>query len=171
MSRLLAALFALSLLLTACGDDGASTDTETGDPATSETADAGEPSAETGQATIAAGTTGLGDTLLDGSGRAVYLFDNDKDGVSSCYEACANAWPPLVVEGEPVAGEGVDPAKLGTIERTDGAMQVTYAGHPLYHFAGDENPGDINGHGMNDVWWLLRPDGTAMPAGEVGMGY
>ena len=174
MSRLLAALFSLALLLTACGDDeGATIDQETTEPPGSESppADGEGAGAEAGQATLTAGTTGLGDTLLDGSGRAVYLFDNDKDGASSCYDACANAWPPLLVQGEPVAGEGVDPAKLGTIARTDGAMQVTYAGHPLYHFAGDENPGDVNGHGVNDVWWLVRPDGTPIPKSEVGMGY
>lgn len=171
MSRLLATLFALSLLLTACGGgDDPAMDAGTSEAATTGTAtdDAQSPSAE---ATLMVATTGHGDTVVDGSGRAVYLFDNDSAGASSCDDQCAQSWPPLAVEGAPVAGDGIDAAQLGTIERTDGVMQVTYAGHPLYHFAGDENPGDVNGHGLNEVWWLVRPDGSAMPANEVGMGY
>lgn len=175
MRRLLAMLLALCLLA-ACGDGadqpapdeidpGATGQAETEHPAS------GKSEAAAGQATVMVSTTALGDTLVDGSGRAVYLFDNDSDGTSACYDQCATSWPPLVVQGEPVAGEGADVARLGTIERTDGTMQVTYAGHPLYHFAGDENPGDVNGHGLNDVWWLVRPDGTAIPKSEVGMGY
>lgn len=172
MTRLLAALFALALLLVGCGgDEEASTGAGGTAPAASESAAGAPADTEPGPATLTAGTTGLGDTLLDGSGRAVYLFANDTAGASSCDNQCAAAWPPLTVDGQPVAGDGVDPAKLGTVERTDGSMQITYAGHPLYHFAGDENPGDINGHGMNDVWWLLRPDGTPMPKSDVGMGY
>jgi predicted lipoprotein with Yx(FWY)xxD motif len=66
-------------------------------------------------------------------------------------------------QGAPAAGEGVDAALLGTITRDDGAMQVTYNGWPLYYFADDTAPGDANGQGLGDVWFLVSPTGEAIP--------
>ena len=101
------------------------------------------------------------DVLADSDGRVLYLFTRDEGGESACYDSCATNWPPLAVEGEATAGEGVT-ADLGTTQREDGSMQVTAAGHPLYYFAGDDEPGDTNGQGLNDVWFVLAPDGSAV---------
>ena len=155
MRRPMLLAYALSLVLAACGG---------GEVAEAPTEQAAESSAA--PATLMVTTTALGDTVVDGEGRAVYVFDNDSGGTSSCDDQCAVNWPPVTVQGSPVAGDGVDEAKLGTIERTDGALQVTYGGRPVYHFAGDEGPGDVKGHGVGDKWWLVRPDGTAIPKSD-----
>lgn len=102
--------------------------------------------------------------LVDAEGMSLYLFLNDAENVSNCYDQCAENWPPLLVEGEPTAGEGVDPELLGTTEREDGQLQVTYNGWPLYYFARDENPGDTNGQAVGDVWYLVSEIG-----GQVGV--
>lgn len=104
-----------------------------------------------------------GEHLVDAEGYALYLFTNDTEGMSVCYDTCAENWPPLLVEeGEPMVGEGLDEALVGTIERDDGTMQVTYNGHPLYTFVQDEEPGMANGQGVNDVWYLVNPEGEAI---------
>uniref|UniRef100_A0A540VG41 Lipoprotein n=2 Tax=Litorilinea aerophila TaxID=1204385 RepID=A0A540VG41_9CHLR len=99
---------------------------------------------------------------MDGAGMTLYLFLRDEPNVSNCYDACASRWPPLLVDGEPVAGEGVDPALLGITERTDGTLQVTYNGWPLYYFARDERPGDTLGQGVGDVWYVISPTGEVV---------
>ncbi|MFD1515462.1 hypothetical protein [Halomarina rubra] len=122
-----------------------------------------------GDATVTVATSEqYGEFLADAEGMALYLFTNDEGGESTCYDGCAETWPPLTVEGEPSAGEGVD-ADLGTTERRDGAMQVTAGGVPLYYYAPDESPGDTTGQGVGGVWFLLAPDGAAIE-GEGGGG-
>jgi predicted lipoprotein with Yx(FWY)xxD motif len=101
----------------------------------------------------------FGEILTDGEGRALYLFTEDVGGASTCTGDCATAWPPFTVEGEPMAGTGVDQAMLGTITRDDGTTQVTYNGHPLYYYAEDVNPGDVTGQGVGDVWYLVNAQG------------
>ena len=102
----------------------------------------------------------LGSILVDGDGNTLYLFTPDKQGESVCYDQCEAAWPPLVDDF--VAGDGIDAALLGTAPRTDGTNQVTYNGWPLYYFANDAAPGDVNGQGVNDVWYVLSPDGQGI---------
>ncbi len=91
----------------------------------------------------------------------LYMFDSDTQGdlASTCTEGCAEAWPPLTTEGSPSSGDGVA-AELETFEREDGSTQVAANGWPLYYFQNDESAGDANGQGVNDVWWVLGPDGT-----------
>lgn len=103
----------------------------------------------------------LGDVLVDADGLTLYMFDRDTQGAgeSACYDGCASSWPPLTVDGDAAAGDGVT-ASLSTFERENGDMQVAANGWPLYYFASDEEPGDVNGQGVADVWWVLRPDGT-----------
>lgn len=106
------------------------------------------------------GSTSLGDVLVDSDGRTLYMFDSDTQGAdSTCYDQCASAWPPLLTDGDPVAGDGVDAGMLGTAQRTDGTTQVTYDGWPLYYWAQDSAAGDVNGQGVNGVWWVLGADG------------
>jgi predicted lipoprotein with Yx(FWY)xxD motif len=104
----------------------------------------------------------LGEHLVDGDGRTLYLFTNDVDGTSACYDACATNWPPFLAEGDVAVSDGVDAALIGTTARTDGSVQVTYGGWPLYTFAADASPGDAAGQARNDVWYVVAPDGTAI---------
>lgn len=108
-----------------------------------------------------------GEHLAAQEGHAVYLFSGDRENESICYDACALAWPPVLVEDEPVAGEGVDAAKLGMVERRDGEMQVTYGGSPLYYFIQDNAPGDTAGQatlGFGASWHLVSADGEKIEA-------
>src|SRR5690606_24779875 len=104
-----------------------------------------------------------GPALTDHDGNFLYLFINDAQGESKCYETCAVNWPPLVADGDVNLGEGLDVELVGTVSRTDGTMQVTYGGWPLYKFSGDTEAGMTAGQGLNGVWFLVGADGTAVP--------
>lgn len=107
----------------------------------------------------------LGTYLVDGDGRSLYVFASDEGGEgSTCYEACAEAWPPFTVTSAEAieAGDGVAASLVSGIQRDDGAIQVAYNGMPLYYFASDESPGDTGGHGVNDAWFLYSPYGVAI---------
>jgi predicted lipoprotein with Yx(FWY)xxD motif len=100
-----------------------------------------------------------GPYLVGAEGRSVYLFTRDETpGASVCEGDCLDAWPPVTVPAgnTAVGGEGV-PGVVGLIPAANGALQVTYDGRPLYYFAGDAEAGDTNGHGVNDVWFLVEP--------------
>lgn len=120
---------------------------------------------------------GTGTYLTDGEGRALYLFTADSAGASTCYDACAEAWPPLVAgEAEPAAGSGVRAGLIGTLdrqsaERQGAGRQVTYAGHPLYYYAQDQGSGDTAGqdvHGFGGGWYLVTPAGEALHGDDHG---
>ncbi|HEY3020203.1 MAG TPA: hypothetical protein VGJ32_08425 [Solirubrobacteraceae bacterium] len=111
----------------------------------------------------------LGKILVDGSGRTVYLFEKDRGARSECSGACAKAWPPLTVKGRPTGGGGASAGLLGTTRRSDGSLQVTYAGHPVYRFAGDSKPGDTKGQGSKAFgaeWYVLDARGKKVEKGE-----
>jgi predicted lipoprotein with Yx(FWY)xxD motif len=135
------------------------------------TAAVGAPAAsaqEPAPAVMVADAGALGPVLTDAAGRTLYRFTRDTAGESTCYNACAAAWPPLLVDAAPAAPADL-PGALGTTARTDGATQVTYNGQPLYYYSGDANPGDANGQGVGGVWFVVAPDGGAM-AGAAGTG-
>jgi predicted lipoprotein with Yx(FWY)xxD motif len=108
-------------------------------------------------------TTKLGKILVNGKGVTLYLFMKDKKGKSACTGACANAWPPLLTKGRAHAGGGAASKMLGTTRRADGTTQVTYNGHPLYTFIGDNNkPGSTAGEGSKAFgaeWYVLGTNG------------
>lgn len=150
--------FILSFALSACGGDTADdtgSDTETQTQAETETE-----APDASGTTVATAESDLGTILVDGEGRTLYLFTNDSPGTSACEGECLETWP--IVENAAAAGEGVDEALLGTIERSDGTVQATYKDWPLYYFANDSAPGDVNGQGVNDVWWVIDPAGNAI---------
>lgn len=101
----------------------------------------------------------LGKFLADGEGRSLYIFTKDTQNTSTCYDKCAQAWPPLLESAKPELGEGVDPALVGSTQRTDGSLQVTYAGMPLYYYTPDQKPGDVTGQGVGSVWYVIGADG------------
>jgi len=109
----------------------------------------------------------LGDILVDGDGMTLYMFDSDTkgDGASTCYGGCADNWPPLVGDS-PAAGSGVS-ASLSTFERDNGDAQVAANGWPLYYFTPDSAPGDVQGQGVGDVWWVLNPAGEPVRDGST----
>jgi predicted lipoprotein with Yx(FWY)xxD motif len=118
-------------------------------------------------ATIGVATTGLGKTLVDSEGRTLYRFDKDSGTTSACAGECAADWPPLRSHGNPTVGSGLDASQIGTTTRSDGNAQVTYNGHPLYRFEGDQKPGDTNGQGstaFGAAWYVLSPSGKQVSA-------
>lgn len=106
----------------------------------------------------------LGEIIVDSAGNTLYLLLPDAQGESTCYDACADNWPPVLVAGEAGLGEGVSEDLVGSVARSDGTEQVTYGGWPLYTFASDTKAGETNGQGLNDVWFVVAPDGTAVGA-------
>jgi predicted lipoprotein with Yx(FWY)xxD motif len=163
----LASLVAVSAIFVACAGPGASTA-----PTNQAIATSGVPT--TGPTTAAAGltlevkTSTFGDYVAGKDGMSLYVFEKDtKAGESACYGDCAGSWPALTVAAatDVTAGAGVT-GELGTITRTDGALQVTIDGHPVYYFSGDSKAGDVNGQEKFDVWYLVSPAGEAV--GEDG---
>jgi predicted lipoprotein with Yx(FWY)xxD motif len=126
-------------------------------PATSAPA----PAKGTGKAiTLGVGQTSLGQALtLDG--RTVYRFESDgnQPAKSVCEGQCLTSWPPLLTDGTPVkVSAEIDSAKVGTLTRSDGTVQVTLNGWPLYLFAKDQQPGDVKGEGVNGKWSAVGAD-------------
>ncbi len=112
----------------------------------------------------------FGTYLTDSSGRTVYLFTADMQGMSMCSDACTKPWPPVLTVGAPTAGNGVQASALGTI--ADGnAQQVIYDGHPLYYFIGDTSSGSTAGEGIHyfgGSWYVVSPAGKGIqPDGKV----
>jgi predicted lipoprotein with Yx(FWY)xxD motif len=158
---LVAALAALALLAAACSGGGASS------------SGGGYGAAPTPTTSSSAGavvdlrSSKLGRILVDGQGRTLYLFEADKAGKSACNGPCASAWPPYLSAGAPKAGMGVTAGLLGTSVRVDdgGGTQVTYHGHPLYYYAGDREPGDTTGQGLDQfgaIWDVVSAAGNGI---------
>ncbi len=178
---------ALPVLLVACQSGGASPSSSGAGSsivpasapaseaaATPSTAESAPPAAD---ATVVLATSPtLGDYLTDAGGSSLYFFLNDSPGVTSCFDSCLQTWPAFTVGAgvTPTAGDGIT-GQLGTIERDDGSLQVTLEGWPLYFFAADAAPGDTNGEGVGNVWFVARPDGsveaTAASAASGGRDY
>jgi predicted lipoprotein with Yx(FWY)xxD motif len=113
-------------------------------------------------ATVRVANSRLGRILVDSTGRTLYLFKADAGTKSSCFGACATAWPPLRTGGTPAVRSGARAALVGTTKRSDGARQVTYNGHPLYLFIKDQKPGQTTGQGVTAfgaAWFAVSPAG------------
>lgn len=120
---------------------------------------------EAAAALVTAAETDLGEILVDADGLSLYGFTNDVDGVPSCNDACADAWPPIIVDDES-ALDGLDTSVFSVATRADGSLQLVAGVWPLYLFAGDGEPGDINGQASGDVWFLATPDGGLIRGDE-----
>jgi predicted lipoprotein with Yx(FWY)xxD motif len=157
---------AIALVTAACGSSGGDNPAlASGTKPTSPTPPEATPAPDAGTrgAVVSVATSPLGKMLVDGSGRTLYLFEADTGNASTCYDACAQAWPPLLTTGAPTAGPGATAALLGTTTRKDGATEVTYGGHPLYQYVADTKAGDTNGEGLNQFgakWYVLAPTGV-----------
>ena len=116
-------------------------------------------------AALTAHSSRYGRILFDSRGRALYLFTHDRGTRSTCYGACASAWPPVVTKPGPRATGAVKQSLLGTTRRRDGTSQLTYAGHPLYYYVGDTRPGQVLCQAVLEYggyWYVVRSDGTAV---------
>ena len=150
-------LAAAAVLAAACSSGGSSSS-----PSTSASPASPAAGGSTSAATVDVHSSNGQSFLTDSSGRSLYLWVPDTSTMSTCSGACATAWPPLTVKGAPTAGIGASAGDLGMISRSDGSKQVTYAGHPLYYFAGDKAAGQTNGEGSNGFgapWYLVAPSG------------
>jgi predicted lipoprotein with Yx(FWY)xxD motif len=171
MRRPVAAMAALALAVIAvgCGDD----DSDSGGSAGGgiyggggAPAETTSPASEGGGIVSVADNPDLGPILVDSRGFTLYNFEKDKGGESSCVSACAAAWPPYTVDGQPKAENGARASLLGTTRRSDGSTQVVYNGWPLYTYVGDSEPGDATGNDIDQFgaeWYALTPAGEEPP--------
>jgi len=174
MKRLLtisAAIVLAAVALAACGKDSTATGTYGSDATTTTTAPAGSTTTgasaaatpgSAGASKVALASSSFGKILVDGDGMTLYVFTPDTGTASTCTGGCAQAWPPLV--GPATPGDGTAAADLGTTTRDDGSTQVTYHGHPVYHFAGDSAAGDTSGQGSGGKWFVIDGTGVAIKA-------
>jgi predicted lipoprotein with Yx(FWY)xxD motif len=101
----------------------------------------------------------LGTTLVGPGGMTLYMFKKDEPGKSNCVDNCATNWPPLTVESADAIVPGVNLlGEIGSIERADGSIQVTYNGWPLYYWKDDKAIGDATGEGVGDAWYTVAPE-------------
>jgi predicted lipoprotein with Yx(FWY)xxD motif len=119
---------------------------------------------QAGSFTLTVRDSRYGRVLFDGRGQALYAFTRDRrGGPSTCYDACARAWPVLAAKGRPNGGPGVRRSLLGTTRRRDGTRQVTYNGWPLYYYVGERGrPGVIlcqNVREFGGLWLVVKPTG------------
>ena len=184
--RILGIVFASAVVVAACGDDDDTTSAETSDePAaevgsTDEDDDSGatvdEPTDDDGAdaaeaAPVQEGETSLGTVLVDAEGMTLYGFTPDEGGTPTCTDACAEIWPPLFTDSSDLP-EGLDPAVFSVVEHPSGEPQLAAGGWPLYYYASDAEPGDVDGQGVGGNWWVVAPDGSLVeePAAAEGTG-
>jgi predicted lipoprotein with Yx(FWY)xxD motif len=157
---LIALVLPLVLFAPGCGDDDYAADRAT-------TREAAAPAAPKTKrtTTVKVRKTRYGRILVDGRGRALYLFTRERGSTSRCYSACAKAWPVFHARGRVRAGAGADSGLLGTTRRRGGGRQVTYAGHPLYYYVTDRSPGQVTCQNVTEyggTWLVVAPSGRAI---------
>ncbi|MEX0863657.1 MAG: hypothetical protein WD269_02135 [Acidimicrobiia bacterium] len=158
------ALMAAGLLVvSACagGDDGGGTTAPQGTTGPGSSAPAGGDGVTTAN-------TDLGTILVDPDGRTMYVFTQDTEGESTCYDDCAALWPSVPADA-PI-GSGLDASLFGSTTRTDGASQLTLDGQPLYIYTPDTAPGDTLGQGFGGVWFVVGADGAMIGGPEAAQG-
>jgi len=166
-------LAAAVLAVAACGSSSSSSSSASSStpassaPAAAAAAASSAPAASSSGSTLLSRTISGSQVLTNASGFTLYWFGPDTSTMSKCTGSCASYWPP--VKGPATAGSGVT-GKLGVITRTDGSMQATYNGHPLYTYAGDTAPGQNNGNHLNasgGLWYEVTVTGSAAPAASA----
>jgi len=155
---------AAALMIAACGSSTSSSSSG------SASAAAPASSAAAGSSALKSTTISGATVLTNGKGFTLYWFAPDTSTTSNCNGSCATYWPP--VKGPATAGAGVT-GKLATITRSDGSVQATYNGHPLYTYVGDKAPGQATGNGLNvngGVWHEVTVSGAAAAPAASGSG-
>jgi predicted lipoprotein with Yx(FWY)xxD motif len=155
-----------ALLVSACGSSttpGGAAGASTAPTPTASASATATATQSLAPATVGVASSALGQILVDGRGFTLYLFEADTTTTSTCNGDCAANWTPLLTNGTPMAAGAAAQAMLGTTMRSDGATQVTYNGHPLYHFISDTSAGDTHGQGLTAFgapWHVLSPAGN-----------
>ena len=147
--------------MTACSNSDNGTAAAT---TTAPTSVATSPTADPNAVTIDATSVGdVGTVLVNSEGFTLYLLAPEKNGKIVCVKQCLKFWPAVTLDSgqSAAAGDGVDSSLLGTTDRPEGDTQVTYGGYPVYLFAGDKQPGQANGQGVEKVWFAITTQGTA----------
>lgn len=175
--RIAAPLMLAAAVLAGCTSGGAATSAPatapvaaTPAPATPAASASTEPSPATGGVSVNLADTALGSVLADGEGRILYVFTADAEGVSNCSGDCLANWPALLSDAVPALGSGLDAASFALIARPDGGSQVTFHGMPLYYFVGDTAPGQTNGQGVGEKWFVVDAEGELV-GGPTGRAY
>jgi predicted lipoprotein with Yx(FWY)xxD motif len=158
-------------LIAACGSSGSpsASHSTTNAPAAHASA---TPQSGSNSSTVTIMTQSIGSNtvLTNGQGRTIYWFAIDTPTTSNCSGSCAQFWPPVI--GKPVAASGTSlPKGFGTITRSNGAVQATYDGHPLYTYMGDTGSGQMTGNDKNlsgGLWWAMTPTGAKIGASGSG---
>jgi predicted lipoprotein with Yx(FWY)xxD motif len=155
----------IALLVVGCGssNNSSSSTSAAGTPNYQGAGSSTTTAAASGPATVAvANNPKLGQIVVDGKGRTVYLFEKDDSADESyCYGGCAKVWTPVTTTGTPQAN-GVPASKISTFKRKDGTTQVSFDGHPLYYYVDDTKPGDANGNNLDQFgaeWYAMHPNG------------
>lgn len=170
------AALVIAIVAAACGDGGSSGTTSADEPTattagSTATTASEEPATTSGEEMtdgVHVAESDLGPILVNPDGLTLYVFTPDTEGVSTCYDDCAASWP--AVPGDTSIGSDLDAAMFGTAPRDDGSEQLTVNGMPLYLFAGDAAPGDTNGQGLNDVWFVVDGSGSMIEASADDVG-
>jgi predicted lipoprotein with Yx(FWY)xxD motif len=154
-------LIALALALAGCGSSNK------GSASARPIASNGQPS------TVGVANSDLGNILVDGQGRTLYLFQKDSGTTSACTGSCATFWPPLTATGTPTVGSGANASLISTTMRSDGKTQVVYNGHPVYLYTGDHKAGDTTGQGLvafGGGWFALSGAGDQVTGSATSSG-
>jgi predicted lipoprotein with Yx(FWY)xxD motif len=162
--RLVLALAGIAVSTIAlAGCSSTSSTSSAGSGTTSSSTASSAPTATGGDLSTA--STSLGTIVVNGQGRSVYVYtkDTQNSGVSTCYDQCAGVWPAVVTTSATPVVQGVT-GTVATIKRTDGTMQVTVNGWPLYTFASDTAAGDVAGQGVMNIWFVMTPAGQQVTA-------
>ena len=153
----LLALLAMAAVLAACGSGssyGGGSNKNSSTPASA--------SAAKSDVVASAKKAKVGDVIVDAQGRTLYRFTAEAQGVPVCTGACVGTWRPALASGT----SGL-PKHVATVKRPDGGkLQLTYDGHPLYRYAGDQSKADANGEGVGGQWFVLKAGGAASSAAK-----
>jgi predicted lipoprotein with Yx(FWY)xxD motif len=121
------------------------------------------PAAPTASSSVRLAQTSLGTILADSQGRTLYALTKDTNGTPTCTGACARTWPPATVTGTASPTSGIS-APTTVVDAPGGGKMLKVGKWPLYRFAGDAAPGDINGQGSGGVWFVVGADGKLIKA-------
>ena len=171
MNHLRAPLYLLAAAgaLAACGGTSASkaSSASTSTKSQGSAASYGKAAASNSTGLAISRSSGYGSILTSPAGQTYYMFTADSRGKSACYGACAAIWRPVL---GPATGlpKGLKPSLASSITRTNGQVQLTYNGHPLYTFSSDTQTHLVSGEGINafgGYWYVLNAKGDPVKAG------
>jgi predicted lipoprotein with Yx(FWY)xxD motif len=142
-----------AITLAACGSGGSYSSPSTTKPVSA------SPITTAKAVTATTADSSLGKVLVDAKGLTLYGLTKDTNGTPTCVDACANAWPPLIVDSTSLPA-GLDAKVFSVVSRPDGSDQLKAGTWPLYRFAGDTAAGDTKGQGSAGVWFVVTPNGA-----------